>query len=56
VLIADRFACHVYRLAAGVLTVIAGDGSEGRAEDDGALAANASVCPVAVAAAPDGGF
>ena len=54
-LIADA-TCHVFRLAGGRLTVVAGDGSVGRRRDDGALAVNAAVCADAVAPAPDGGF
>jgi hypothetical protein len=55
-LIADSWACHVYRLAGGSLSIVAGDGSEGRRRDDGARAVDASVCPDAIAAAPGGGF
>jgi hypothetical protein len=55
-LIADWAACHVYRLADGRLTVVAGDGTSGPRHDDGAQAVDASLCPAAVAAAPDGGF
>ena len=55
-LIADGWVCRVYRLAGDRLTVVAGDGHEGRRSDDGARAVDASVCPTAVAAAPGGGF
>jgi hypothetical protein len=56
VLIADRVACRVYRLAAGVLTVVVGSGLAELRHDDGLRAIDAGVCPVDVAGAPDGGF
>ena len=55
-LIADPAGCRLYRLDGRRLTVIAGNGRQGRRRDDGARAVDARVCPIDVAAVPGGGF
>jgi hypothetical protein len=55
-LIADNWSNFVYRLADGRLTPVAGDGTQGARPDDGILALDASITPVAIAPRPGGGF